>query len=262
MGRRAAVWGIVAALGVVGALLIGRAPRDRVTCGPGFEATGPRCLRSSPCPPPLATVGGQCEASARVLVPKTRLVVGPADWEAEGNVAPRTIEEGPFWIDAFEATIAAFTGRPAPDGLRAASGMTRGEAASYCEKRGGYLPSEDQWMVAAAGPGGHRYPWGETGAVCRRAAFGLAVGPCASTATGADTVGAHIDGDTASGAHDLAGNVAEWVAASPDKPRVGVAKGGSWRTELATGLRVWAKLELAPEAHDDRVGVRCAYPAP
>jgi len=262
MRRGAMAWGIVVALGVVGAVLVGRTPRGRVACGPGFDATGFRCLPSASCPAPLANVGGACEASARVAVPKTRLVVGPADWEAEGKVAPRTIEEGPFWIDAFEATTAAFAGHPMPDGLCAASGMTRSEAASYCEKRGGRLPTEDQWMAAAAGPSGHRYPWGETGAVCRRAAFGLAAGPCSSLATGPDTVGAHVDGDSTGGAHDLAGNVAEWVAGSAERPGVGVAKGGSWRTELATELRVWARLELAPEARDDRVGVRCAYAAP
>ena len=27
----------------------------------------------------------------RVLVPRTRVLVGPSDWEAEGRVAPRTV---------------------------------------------------------------------------------------------------------------------------------------------------------------------------
>jgi formylglycine-generating enzyme required for sulfatase activity len=52
----------------------------------------------------------------------------------------------------------------------------------------------------------------------------------------------------------MAGNVAEWVI-SADGP---VARGGSWRSALATDLRTWARLELDPGAHDDRVGVRCA----
>jgi formylglycine-generating enzyme required for sulfatase activity len=187
--------------------------------------------------------------------------VGPSDWEAEGKVAPRDIEAGPLWIDAFEATVSAVSGGTA-DPLRAASGLTRDEAAAYCTKEGGRLPTEDEWMVAAAGLGGHRYPWGETGAVCRRAAFGLARGPCSSEGTGPDTVGSHPDGDSAHGVHDLAGNVAEWVAPRGMPGEVGVAKGGSWRSELAAELRVWARLELDPAAHDDRVGVRCAYDAP
>jgi formylglycine-generating enzyme required for sulfatase activity len=192
----------------------------------------------------------------------TRLVVGPADWEAEGRVPARTIEEGPFWIDAFEASLGSVAGHAVPDPLRAASGLTRAEAAAYCERAGGRLPTEEEWIVAAAGLGGHRYPWGETGAVCHRAAFGLAHGPCSFEGGGPDTVGAHADGDTPHGVHDLAGNVAEWVAPRPDRPKLGVAKGGSWRSELATELRVWATLEIDPEAHDDRVGVRCAYDSP
>jgi formylglycine-generating enzyme required for sulfatase activity len=262
MRRGVLAWGAVVALAIVGAVLLARPTHDRVSCGPGFAPSGARCMPGSGCPAPLVLSGGTCEAAMRVGVPKTRLVVGPSDWEAEGRVAPRTVDAGPFWIDAFEATAQALAGHPVPDGLRAASRVTRREATDYCAKVGGRLPSEDEWMVAAAGLGGHRYPWGETGAVCRRAAFGLARGPCSSLGTGPDTVGAHMDGDSAHGVHDLAGNVAEWVAASAERPGVGVAKGGSWRTELATELRVWARLELDPEVHDDRVGVRCAYDGP
>jgi formylglycine-generating enzyme required for sulfatase activity len=176
-------------------------------------------------------------------------------------VTRRRVDAGPFWIDAFEATRAAFARRPVPDPLRAASGMTREEAAEYCKREGGRLPTEDEWMVAAAGLGGHRYPWGETGAVCRRAAFGLAHGPCSFEGDGPDTVGSHPDGDGQGGVHDLAGNVAEWTAGDDDAKH-GIAKGGSWRSELATELRVWSRLEVDPSSHDDRVGVRCAYDAP
>jgi formylglycine-generating enzyme required for sulfatase activity len=198
----------------------------------------------------------------RVLVPKTHLEVGASDWEAQGQVSAHVIDAGPLWIDAFEATAAAFAADRSSDGLRAASGMTREQAAAYCAREGGRLPTEDEWMAAASGLGGHRYPWGETGAVCRRAAFGLAHGPCAFDGTGPDTVGAHADGDSTRGVHDLAGNVAEWVAPSAEAPSVGIAKGGSWRSELAPELRVWARLNVDPAAHDDRVGVRCAYDAP
>ena len=249
-------------LGTVSLVLLTRPTDERVTCGTGFRPSGARCVPAMACPPPLVQSGSDCEASFRIAIPKTRLSVGPSDWEAEGRVLPRVVETGPFWIDAFEATAGAVAGRAVADPLRAASGVTRGEATAYCEHHGGRLPTEEEWLVAAAGAAGHRYPWGETGAVCRRAAFGLARGPCSTEGTGPDTVGAHLDGDSAQGIHDLAGNVAEWVAARPTTPRLGVAKGGSWRSELAAELRVWARLEIDPDARDDRVGVRCAYDAP
>ncbi len=256
-------WGGAVLLGAVGvAFFFVRPAADRVSCGPGFVAVRARCVAEQVCAPLLVVAGGRCAVPRRVEVPRTRLTVGPSDWEAEGRVTPRTLEAGPLWIDAFEATAEAVAGHAVPDPLRAASGLTREEAAAYCGRQGGRLPTEDEWVVTAAGPSGHRYPWGETGAVCRRAAFGLAHGPCSFEGAGPDSVGAHVDGDSESGVHDLAGNVAEWVAPSADAPRRGVAKGGSWRSELATELRVWARLELDPDAHDERIGVRCAYDAP
>ena len=261
MRRASLAWGGVGALAITGALFIAHSLDGRVSCGPAFLPKGARCMATG-CPAPLVHHGDVCDASVRVAVPRTRVTLGPSDWEAEGRVAPRLVEAGPFWMDAFEATTGSFVGQEAVDPLRAASGMTREEAAGYCAKHEGRLPTEDEWIVAAAGLGGHRYPWGETGAVCRRAAFGLAHGPCSFQGEGPDTVGAHTDGDGPLGLHDLAGNVAEWVLASPDAPGRGVAKGGSWRTELASELRVWGRLELDPDVRDDRVGVRCAYDTP
>jgi formylglycine-generating enzyme required for sulfatase activity len=203
-----------------------------------------------------------CDApDDRVAVPEATIVVGPSDWEAQGRVAPRTIHVSAFRMDAFEATEARLH-RAVRDGARAASGLSRAEAGAYCASRGGRLPTEEEWFAAAAGPGGTRYPWGDTGAVCRRAAWGLESGPCADDASGPDTVGAHPAGDTPSRIHDMAGNVAEWVAPGL-VPGAGLVCGGSWASALATELRTWSCLAVEPSAHDRRVGVRCAYdPAP
>jgi len=264
-------------------------------CGEGFVARSARCIpaREGACPAPLEASPHGCDApDVRVLVPETTLALGPSDWEAEGRVVPRTVHAGPFRIDAFEVTRGRWTGATTmavarasgsgegngegsagtiADAARAASGMTRDDAEAFCARRvpGGRLPTEDEWIVAAVAGARSppRYPWGDTGAVCRRAAWGLAVGPCAVAADAADTVGSHPDGDSALGLHDLAGNVAEWVAppSSSGAPALhgtsGMAKGGSWETALATELRVWARLALDPSAHDARVGFRCVYPA-
>jgi formylglycine-generating enzyme required for sulfatase activity len=204
---------------------------------------------------------GNCDApDVKIPIPETTLQVGASDWEAEGRVAPRGVHAGPFSLDAFEATVGHLSSVKVADAARAASGLTRQEAAAYCAKRGGRLPTEDEWLVASSGAAGTRYPWGETGAVCRRAAWGLASGPCAwAGGSGPDTVGAHRAGDTPSGLHDMAGNVAEWVAPDVGSPDVGVARGGSWQSSLASEIRTWARLELDPSRADPRVGVRCAY---
>jgi formylglycine-generating enzyme required for sulfatase activity len=237
---------------VVIALARRHRPED-ARCGSGFVASGARCLPTE-CPAPLARGPSGCAApEARVTIPATKLTIGPSDWEAQGRVTPRTLAVAPFAIDAFEITVPA-------DPTRAASGLSYDEAARVCASRGGRLPTEDEWIAAAAGERGMRYPWGETGAVCRRAAWGLANGPCATTGDGPDTVGAHASGDTPRGVHDLAGNVAEWVAA-PEGASVAVVRGGSWRTSLAADLRTWARRELPKSTRADDIGARCAYDA-
>ena len=72
------------------------------------------------------------------------------------------------------------------------------------------MPTDAEWLAAAHAEAA-RYPWGDTGAVCRRAAWGLFSGPCANGADGPDSVGAHPSGSTIDGVHDLGGNVSEWV---------------------------------------------------
>jgi sulfatase modifying factor 1 len=265
--RAAAPWIVVGTTLAVAATIAARWRSNDAQCGDGFVANGARCMAPADgCPAPLVRAEGGCDApDVRVHVPAARFTIGPSDWEAEGRVAPRTIETRAFYIDAFEATVTRVGARPGPDGARAASAVSRDDASAYCTSRGGRLPTDDEWLSAASSgaPGGSasRYPWGDTGAVCRRAAWGLARGPCSERGVGADTVGAHPTGDTALGIHDMAGNVAEWVV-DPSRPSLGIARGGSWSTELATELRTWSRLELSPTAKDPRVGVRCAYDAP
>jgi formylglycine-generating enzyme required for sulfatase activity len=265
VGRAIAVALVVGAIGGALGIALARRGRDEgARCGPGFYPEGPRCVvRAGTCPSPLEPSAAGCGApDVRILVPAAVVQVGPADWEATGSVSERTIRTGAFYIDAFEVTRKRWEGAgPGGDSARAANGMTRDEAAAFCAHLGGRLPTEDEWLVAASSGTGNagRYAWGDTGAVCRRAAWGLYAGPCGTSGDGPDTVGAHGDGDSPLGLHDMAGNVAEWV--SPEgSGRPGVAKGGSWQSALASDLRVWARLELAPSATDSRVGVRCAYP--
>ncbi|MFO0663805.1 MAG: SUMF1/EgtB/PvdO family nonheme iron enzyme [Polyangiaceae bacterium] len=246
-------------------------PTDR-GCGPGFIAVGPRCLvpEGSECPLPLVTTPHGCDApDARVLVPASDFEWAPSDWEAPTKVKPVHVRTQLFEIDAFEVTVGRATCETCPlralaptpfDAPRALSNVTRTEAAFYCAARGGRLPTDAEWLAAARADVS-RYPWGDTGAVCRRAAWGLAKGPCASGATGPDTVGTHPSGDTPAGIHDLGGNVSEWVI-RPSEPLEGHARGGHYQAEFAAELRTWQDLALDPETRDSRVGFRCAYDVP
>jgi formylglycine-generating enzyme len=255
---------VLVLVAVVATLIAGFARRrsdEGARCGPGFVVQGARCIPDpiGACPSPLVSSPLGCDAPAvRVLVPETTIAVGASDWEAEGRVTARTIHTGAFRIDAFEVTAGQWGSAAPGDAARAASGMTAGEAQAFCARAGlgGRLPTEEEWIAAAVAGTAQapRYPWGETGAVCRRAAWGLRTGPCAQGVDGPDTVGAHPSGDSALGIHDLAGNVAEWVA--PGR----AAKGGSWASDLAADLRIWARIELPSEARDPRVGLRCVYP--
>ena len=191
-----------------------------------------------------------------------RLRLGPSDWEAQGVVVPREIALSAFWLDRFEATeerlarcvAAGACSGPAPapgDGARAVT-LFAPQARALCAWSSGRLPRDDEWTFAAMGPGGQRYPWGDSGAVCRRAAYGLVSGPCGQGASGPDTVGARPAGATTTGLLDLAGNVAEWTLLASGEMR---RRGGSFRTTEAAGLRGWN----GDSDDDGATGVRCAY---
>jgi formylglycine-generating enzyme required for sulfatase activity len=252
------------------------APSEDLPCGTGFARVGTRCCPSATplvgrdecssgvtCPAPLVMTPRGCDTPARsvVEIPGASVLIGPSDWEAEGRVRPRTVKTRAFAIDRFEVSVGHMgqSGDPA----RAASAVTLAEARTYCAAHGGRLPTEDEWIVAAAGERPRRYPWGDTGAVCRRAAWGLTRGPCGNGAAGPDTAGAHPDGVTPLGVHDLAGNVEEWVetgACPAVDPRcLGVVRGGSFETDLATELRTWVRREVLASARLASIGFRCAY---
>jgi len=272
-------------------------PMGNRCCAIGQRLEEGRCVgRPERCPWPLAVTDSGCVASpARVAIAAGRLRAGAGDWEAEGRVRPSENDVPPFDIDAFEITegdyascveagrcpLLPLTGEPG----RALGGMTRADAESYCAFRGGRLPTEDEWTFAAAGSNARRYPWGETGAVCRRGAWGLKEGPCGFGFAGPELTGAHPDGASPEGVHDLAGNVAEWVMDPPSEPlraaaehpkgwntrrggtsqgrrpedETGLVRGGSFVTSLATSLRTWHAQKVPPATRSAEIGGRCVY---
>jgi formylglycine-generating enzyme required for sulfatase activity len=254
-------------------------------CAAGQHLVGGQCVgRPSRCPKPLEVTDGGCVAQpVRVALAGGHLRVGAGDWEAEGRIRPHDVEVAAFQLDAFEITESAYatcveagrcparpmTGEPG----RALGGLSQADVEAYCTFRGGRLPTADEWTFAAAGRGARRYPWGDTGAVCRRGAWGLADGPCGFGFAQPELAGAHADGATPEGIHDLAGNVAEWVRDAPLEPReasfagvepgstAGFVRGGSFATALATDLRTWHVRPTSRDAHPSDAGGRCAYDA-
>ncbi len=145
--------------------------------------------------------------------------------------------------------------------------ITWEQAKAYCTFRGKRLPSEAEWEKAARGLARNVYPWGDSKPTCEQAQ--------SSNCTVKDTlaIGKRPKGASPYGAHDMAGNVREWVAdyyksdyykdspsANPKGPVKGtqrVIRGGSFKSNPDL-LRVSARDKLKPTEHADDLGFRCA----
>ncbi len=240
-------------------------------CAPGQTVARGHCAgKPSRCPEGWQTretpVAGCVWVSHPVLIQPGHYLIGPNDWESEHVVASEG-DVGAFWLDATEVTVAGWarcvgagacvgaetTEALAEPGLPVV-GVTAVEAESFCSWAKGRLPRSEEWLRVAAGPNSRRFPWGQTGLVCRRASFGLLRGPCAEGGVSPDWVGSRPDGKSEAGLYDLVGNVAEIV-----KTAQGVfeLRGGSYRSDHAAALKSWSSVPYTGPEPD--VGFRCAY---
>ncbi len=130
-----------------------------------------------------------------------------------------------------------------PHGNRPRTNVSWFEAAAYCRwlsallSRDITLPTEAQWLAAAAGSEGRLYPWGDGVPVSQRANV---IGDSEDEESPEQTsaVGLYPAGVSPEGVADLAGNVLEWclnkfeAPCAPtldDSEDARVLRGGSWR---------------------------------
>ena len=161
-------------------------------------------------PPPPPSREEDERLNPRLLVAGAEFPMGSPEGVAYPDEEPlRRVRVSPFRMQRHEVTNEEYV-RFRPD-----HGFTRGqerhpvvnvtwhEALAYAEWLGGSLPTEAQWELAARGPSGRTYPWGDAEPTCERANFN----ECGWRLR---AVGGRPEGATPEGIEDLAGNAWEW----------------------------------------------------
>lgn len=147
-----------------------------------------------------------------------------------------------------------WSGGTFPDGRadHPVTSVTWYEAAAYAKWAGKSLPTVEQWWRAALGDGGSRFPWGDDlTSIDDRSNFSM---------VGTTRVGHFAFGTSPFGAHDMAGNVREWLAGDPFSTQFAML-GGSWQDP--TYMFDTPNIEtFAPSFQGEAVGFRLVMPAP
>ncbi|MBX2997697.1 MAG: SUMF1/EgtB/PvdO family nonheme iron enzyme [Caldilineaceae bacterium] len=212
-----------------------------------------------------------------VLVPAGEFLMGSSQNSSEQP--QRTVYLDAYWIMQTEVTNAQYAkcvaaGACNPpnnsrwqDALYADHPVTHvdwQQASAYARWAGGRLPTEAEWEKAARGTDGRTYPWGNGEPNAQLCNFNRNVGDTTP-------VGSYPAGVSPYGAHDMCGNVREWVndwygsvyyASAPDRNPQGpgsgqyrVLRGGSWYLNV-NFVRSAHRLYIHPDSWYSDFGFR------
>jgi formylglycine-generating enzyme required for sulfatase activity len=180
------------------------------------------------------------DGSVMVFVPASEFRMGADEYDTNADldeIPQITVYLDSFWIDQFEVTnrqyqacVSAGVCTP-PDDPESATrysyyedakfdnypviNVTWLDASTYCQWRNARLPTEAEWEKAARGDIGNIYPWGDSFEDLHsnyRASTILCPDESEDGFEDTAPVGSFLAGSSLYGAHDMAGNVNEWVA--------------------------------------------------
>jgi formylglycine-generating enzyme required for sulfatase activity len=216
--------------------------------------------------PPRVAKGD--DGAEMVLVPAGEFLMGSTEYEDEKP--PHRVHLDAYHVDRYEVTNALYrrfmdaTGRQAPSywndskwngASQPVVGVSWHDAEAYCRWAGKRLPTEAEWEKAARGTDGRKYPWGDQWDSSKANSFESKLGKTVA-------VGSYPGGASPYGAHDMAGNVWEWVAdwydkdyyrrspernpQGPDSGHHRVLRGGSW-VNIPVDLRTADRDYVTPD---------------
>jgi len=172
-----------------------------------------------------------------------------------GYARPELWSDGGWrWLHDHPVTTAASSSNPdLSSPSQPVVGVSWWEADAFCRWAGGRLPTAVEWEIAARGPNGYIYPWGDDwqNAVCNSWESGLRCTSAVGIFPRSKSVPFELE--------DMAGNVWEWCADCDEANRV--LCGGSW-TLSAEYCRSTFRAGLKPDYRNGVQGFRVAADAP